>query len=85
MEQNESFIAKTCEICGGSDMGYALSELHLICGYGSKNDGEEIRLAFKDGRVTVIPKRSGGFKLISEAKSLEAAKELCFEAQSYLK
>jgi len=45
LEQNESFIAKTCEICGGSDMGYALSELHLICGYGSKNDGEEIRLA----------------------------------------
>ena len=45
MEQNESFIANTCEICGGSDMGYALSELHLICGYGSKNDGEEIRLA----------------------------------------
>ena len=45
MEQNESFIANTCEICGGSDMGYALSELHLICGYGSKYDGKEIRLA----------------------------------------
>ena len=45
MRQNYSFISNVCERCGGSDMGYALSEMHVICGYGSKHDGEEIRLA----------------------------------------
>ena len=38
---------------------------------------EGVQLSLEDGRVTVIPKRSGGFRLISEAASFEAAKELC--------
>lgn len=45
MKQNENFISNKCERCGGNDMGYALSELQLLCGYGSRYDGEEIRIA----------------------------------------
>lgn len=43
MEQNKSFIYKVCECCGEPDL--VLSELHLVCNYGSKYDGEDISLA----------------------------------------
>ena len=45
-----------------------------IAGYDSEN-----------GSVTVIPGKISGFKIISEAKSIEAAKELCEKAEEYLK
>lgn len=41
-QQNERFINGCCEICGGS---WALSELHIICGYGSMYDGEKLSLS----------------------------------------
>lgn len=37
------FINKVCECCGEPDL--VLSELHLVCNYGSKYDGENLRLA----------------------------------------
>ena len=46
----------------------------------SKNDSDEgIRLSLADGTVTVVPSRVSGFKLIAEASSMEAAKELCIK------
>ena len=38
---------------------------------------EGIKLVMPNGSVTVIPGKISGFKIISEAKSAEAARELC--------
>ena len=44
----------------------------------SKDDsGDGICLKLADGNVTVIPNRAKGFKIVAEAHSMEAAKELC--------
>ena len=48
----------------------------------TKHDG--VRLRFADGTVTVIPGKAAGFRLISEAVSAEAAKELCETVEEYL-
>lgn len=41
---NRRFMCK-CEICGGTDVAdMALSEIVLTAGYGSKLDGEQLRL-----------------------------------------
>ena len=54
--------------------------------YSEKKDVHEgIRLNLANGCVTIIPKKINGFKIISEAESFEAAKELCGKAQEYLK
>ena len=59
----------------------------------SKNGGQEavepvkhdgVRLQFTDGCVTVIPGKAAGFRIISEAVSTEAAKELCETVEEYL-
>lgn len=43
--RNGDFINTRCEICGGKDCaGAALSRLRLLCGYGSRYDGERIEL-----------------------------------------
>ena len=59
-----SFINKVCECCGESDNGYALSELRLTFGYGSENDGEEIRLALcgkcADDMLEILFNRKSG-------------------------
>ena len=50
MEQNNSFIYEPCEICGGTDCttadgkSTALSAIYMYHGYGSKNDGEDLKL-----------------------------------------
>lgn len=42
---NQSFMQCKCEICGGTDIAdTALSEIVLTAGYGSKLDGEQVRL-----------------------------------------
>lgn len=42
MQQNGDFINNKCELCGKTDL--VLSNLHLTCNYGSKYDGENLRL-----------------------------------------
>ena len=49
------------------------------------SDREGIRLVLSNGSITVIPGKISGFKIISEAKSTEAAKELCDKAEDFLK
>lgn len=44
-QRNLSFMQCKCEICGGVDVAEtALSEIILTAGYGSKLDGERVRL-----------------------------------------
>ena len=50
---------------------------------GSSREG--IKIIMSNGSITVIPKKLYGFKVISEARSMEAAKELCESAEEYLK
>ncbi len=42
MERNKGFINEKCERCGNFD--WVLSELHLMCNYGSKYEGEDLRI-----------------------------------------
>ncbi len=44
-----------------------------------------VRLIMSNGSITVIPGKISGFKVISEAASAEAAKELCDKAEEFLK
>ncbi len=44
-------------------------------------DTEGAQLIFSAGRALVIPKRTGGFRIIAEAASTEAAREITFETE----
>ena len=44
-----------------------------------------INLCLSGGNVTVIPNRAKGFKIVAEAVSMEAAKELCFKVGKAIK
>lgn len=44
-------------------------------------DSEGARIIFENGNALVIPSRSGGFRIISEALSAEAAREISFMAE----
>lgn len=54
---------------------------------GRVTDGvhDGVCLEFEKGRVTVIPGKATGFRVISEALSMEAAEELGANAEEYLK
>lgn len=65
-----------------------LSKLSAQISTNPKNDSTEregIRLFLSNGSVTIIPGKISGFKIISEAQSMEAAQELCDKAEEYLK
>lgn len=51
----------------------------------NRPEREGVRLILANGSVTVIPGKAAGFRIISEAVSAEAAKELCDKAEEYLK
>ena len=50
-----------------------------------KGKKEGVKLVLPGGSVTIIPGKVSGFRIISEARSIEAAKELCDQAEEYLK
>ncbi len=50
-----------------------------------KNTDGSLRIVMADGNVTVVPGRYAGFKIISEAHSFEAAKELCTKIEDIMK
>lgn len=52
-----------------------LHEKYSIAEGLAKDEG--VKIAFDDGNVTVVPRRTGGFKLISESVNAECASELC--------
>lgn len=46
--------------------------------YGNKNNlqNDGVKISFDKGNVTVVPRRSGGFKIVSEALTAECAEEI---------
>ena len=64
---------------------HRLAEISLGTTDSSDKKREGVRLVMSNGSVTVIPGKISGFKIMSEAKSIEAAKELCDIAEEYLK
>ncbi len=73
----ESTIEET--VFGKDVRATVMSELSEMSGYsqGIEREREGIELVFENGHVTVIPKKTGGFRLIGEAISAEVASELC--------
>lgn len=91
-----AFEIYTKSFDGSRDRATVMQRLSELTGVSSKSDrsrdqrdspqkAEGIRLELSKGVVTVIPNKKYGFKIISEATSMEAAKELCREAEDYLK
>ena len=64
-----------------------LAKMSVQSGAAATQDSEHegVRLILDNGSVTVIPGKAAGFRIISEAKSMEAAKELCDRAEEFLK
>ena len=53
-----------------------MERLCRLYGIGDRH-GSGVTVKLSDGNVTVIPHRIRGFRIISEAQSMETAKELC--------
>lgn len=69
-----------------SDRALTMQKLSKMAGSGDKGTVTEgIKIKLATGSVTVIPRKASGFKLIGEAASTEAARELCDTAKEYLK
>lgn len=57
---NDSFIDHRCQICGGTDIAdMALSEVIVNAGYGSKRDGQQLRLVVCGECVEKILSKAG--------------------------
>ena len=61
----------------GSDRASVMER--LVCDPSPASEGA--RITFENGNALVIPSRSGGFRIISEALSAEAAREISFKAE----
>ncbi len=71
------FSVYTDELVGVSSRAKAMETLSKLDKSDKSSRRDGIRLVLADGTVTVIPGRVAGFKIISEATSFEAARELC--------
>lgn len=74
---------------GNTNRASVMHKLSEISVQSTKNTGssnrEGVKLVLANGSITVIPGKAAGFKIISEATSTEAAKELWEKAKEYLK
>lgn len=67
------------------DQAEAMRRLSELSGEQAEAEAHNgVRIEMPGGRVTVIPGRLAGFRIIAEATSTEAAKELCAEARRSL-
>ena len=77
------------EYDGGSNRASIMQNLSKMSAgsgiYESGAETEGVKLIMANGSIKVIPGKVKGFKIISEAKSMEAAKELCEKAEGLLK
>ncbi|MBQ7399233.1 MAG: NTP transferase domain-containing protein [Clostridia bacterium] len=79
------FEIYTDEYIGKVNRGETVEKLSRMY-HDSRDDvGGGIRLSLADGNVTVIPNRAKGLKIISEAQSMEAARELCIKIGDIIK
>ncbi len=73
------------EYVGDVNRGETVERLSRLYHDSKDGDGDGIRLSLADGNVTVIPSRAKGFKIISEAHSMEAARELSVKIGDIIK
>lgn len=79
------FAVFTDELVGVSGRAEAMESLSKLDKKDKSSRSDGIRLVLADGTVTVIPGRVAGFKIISEAHSFEAAKELCHKVEDVMR
>ncbi len=66
-------------------IGFSPAELAGIIGEESADNVEGIKLVRSNGKLIIVPEKSGEFvKVLAEADSMEAADELCFEIEDLL-
>lgn len=79
------FEIYTDEYIGDANRAETVEKLSRLY-HDSKNDsGEGIRLSLADGNVTVVPNRAKGLKIVAEAQSMEAARELTIKIGDIIK
>ncbi len=78
------FSVFTDELVGVSNRAEAMETLSKLDKSDKTSRRDGIRLVLADGTVTVIPGRVAGFKIISEAASFEAARELCHKIEDVM-
>jgi len=73
------------EFIGNKDRASVMEKLSkLDNSENTDTEHEGVKLVLAGGTVTVIPERRRGFKIISEAVSIEAAKELCLKIEDII-
>ncbi len=70
---------------GNKNRAAVMEKLSRLDSRQSDENGEGIRLSLAGGSVTIIPSRVSGFRIISESKNFEAAKELCAKIEEIIK
>jgi len=84
-EELPPFEVYTDEYLADVNKGATVERLSRLYHDSNNNSGSGIRLSLADGNVTVIPNRAKGFKIISEAVSMEAARELSLKIGQIIK
>ena len=75
----------TDEYVADVNRGATMERLYKLYHDSKDESPEGIRLKLAEGTVTVVPNRMKGFKIVAEARSTEAAKELCFKIGKAIK
>lgn len=73
------------EYIGAVDKADAAERLSRLYQDSREDEGDGIRLSLADGNVTVIPNRAKGFRIVAEAVSMEAARELSVKIADIIK
>ncbi len=73
------------EYAADSNRASTMERLSKLYSAGTGDDGSGILLRLAEGSVRIIPKRSEGFRIISEAGSMEAAKEISAKISKAIK
>jgi phosphomannomutase len=70
---------------GNKNRAAVMEKLSHLDSKDTSQTSEGIRLSLAGGSVTIIPSRVSGFRIISESKNFEAAKELCTKIEDIIK
>lgn len=73
------------EFIGDINRGETMQRLSRLYNDTKNDSGDGIRLSMADGNVTVIPDRTRGLKIVAEAQSMEAARELTIKIGDIIK
>lgn len=84
-EEIPLFEIYTDEYIGDVNRGETVRKLSRLYHDSPSHSGDGIRLSLADGNVTVIPNRAKGLKIVAEAQSMEAARELTIKIGDIIK